>query len=79
MAIHRVVDDSLREQPRAGRWLETRTDLLAGNTVFIAQPDDEQAKNALIQAFRNTEWALHRSKRTVDGEVGLAFWLIAKA
>ncbi len=80
MALHQVIGDEVRSEPRDGRWAETKRDLVSGKTVFVAEPDDDAARNALHQRFRTDETlALRRSKRSVvDGQGsvrGTAFWL----
>ena len=71
-----VVDDSIRGEPRPGRWAEAKEAVRSGKTFFVAEPEDAQARNALHQAFRLTPGVtLHRAKRTLNGELGTAFWL----
>jgi hypothetical protein len=76
MPEHIVVPDKQRVLGRAGKWNETRNDLREGKTIFVPEPDDFQARNALHQSFRmKPGWKLHRARRMVHGLMGTVFWL----
>lgn len=82
METHIIVDDNIRSRTASGRWAQAKADLLAGKTIFVINPEDESAKNALHQAFRlDPKNALHRGKRKAttgdagDAAKGTAFWL----